>query len=68
MKMHCALAVADVLQPVPPFRHVRSSYSPEVARADFDRIPGVRESFVREADIGKNRAWEEADAVPLELD
>ncbi len=61
MKMHCALAVADVLQPVPPFEHVRSSYFPEVARADFARIPGVKDSFVREADIGKNRAWERSE-------
>jgi hypothetical protein len=58
MKMHCALAMADVLQPVPRFAHVRKSYFPEALREDFARMTGVADSYVYEADIGKNRAWE----------
>ena len=61
MKMHCALAMADVLQPVAPFQHVRKSYFPEALREDFARIAGVEDSYVYEADIGKNRAWERSD-------
>jgi hypothetical protein len=61
MKMHCALAMADVLQPVARFAHVRKSYFPEALRADFAQIAGVEDSYVYEADIGKNRAWERSD-------
>jgi hypothetical protein len=58
MKAHCALAVADVLQPVPPFENVSRSYFPEELRADFAAMTGVRTRFVREVDVGKNLAWE----------
>lgn len=58
LKMHCSLAIADVLQPVEPFEHVRSSYFPEVLREDFARIAGVENDYVYEVDVGKNRAWE----------
>lgn len=61
MKMTCGLDVADVLQPVPPFRNIRKSIFPETLRHDFDRIPGVEDSFVYEYDIGKNREWERSD-------
>jgi hypothetical protein len=61
MKMHCALAMADVLQPVPRFAHVRRSYSPEALREDFARMAGVEDAYVYEADIGKNRAWERSE-------
>lgn len=58
-KLHCALAVAAVLQPVEPFGHVRSSYFPEVLREDFARIAGVRDAFVHDSDVGQRRVWEE---------
>jgi hypothetical protein len=61
MKIHCALAMADVLQPVPRFAHVRRSYSPEALREDFARMAGVEDAYVYEADIGKNRAWERSE-------
>lgn len=64
LKMHCALAVAAVLQPVAPFAHVRSSYFPETPRRDFARIPGVQNRLVEDSDVGQNRAWETADAAP----
>ena len=37
MKMICALDVADVLRPVPPFQDVRKSFFPEALREDFAR-------------------------------
>jgi hypothetical protein len=58
LKMHCSLAIADVLKPVPPFQHVRSSYFPETLRGDFARIAGVEDNYVYEVDVGKNRSWE----------
>jgi hypothetical protein len=62
MKAHCALAVADVLRPVPPFEKVTRSYYPEGLRADFAAMRGVRTSYVREVDIGKNQSWERGEA------
>jgi len=62
LKAHCALAAADVLRPVPPFENVTRSYFPEGLRADFAAMPGVRTSYVREADVGKNREWERGEA------
>jgi hypothetical protein len=62
MKMQCALAMADVLQPVPPFQHVRKSVFPEALREDFAAIPGVEDSYVYEADIGQNKDWERSAA------
>lgn len=62
-KMHCALAVAAVLQPLDRFGHTRSSYFPEVLREDFARIDGVKEGFIYERDEGKNRVWEQASAA-----
>lgn len=57
-KMHCALAIAAVLQPMPRFDAVRASYFPEVVREDFARFDGVEEGFIYEHDTGKNRVWE----------
>jgi hypothetical protein len=64
LKMHCALAVADVLRPVPPFENVTRSYYPEGLRADFAAMAGVRTSYVHEVDLGKNREWERSGAAP----
>ncbi len=61
-KMHCGLAVAGALRRAPQFEAVRSSYFPEGARKDFARIPGVEDRYVRETDVGQNRAWEAARA------
>jgi hypothetical protein len=61
LKMECALAVADVLRPVPPFQDVRTSFFPETVREDFARIAGVENSYVYETDIGKNNEWERTD-------
>jgi hypothetical protein len=58
-KMHCSLAAAAVLQPVPQFAHVRSSYFPEVMREDFAKIPGVQDSFVYGEDDGQVKVWEQ---------
>jgi hypothetical protein len=63
MKAHCALAMADVLQPVPPFQNVRKSYFPEVLREDFAALDGVRTRYVREIDVGKNRDWETSEGA-----
>ena len=65
LKMECGLAVADVLQPVPPFQEVRKSFFPEVVRRDFARIAGVENHFVYETDVGKNNAWERSDTPRL---
>lgn len=62
LKMTCGLDVADVLQPVPPFQGVRKSFFPQALRDDFDRLPGVEDSYVYERDVGKNNAWERVDA------
>ena len=62
LKMTCGLDVADVLQPVPPFTGVRKSFFPQALREDFQRLPGVQDSYVYERDIGKNNAWERVDA------
>jgi hypothetical protein len=61
LKMECALAVADVLQPVPPFEDVRTTFFPETVREDFAHIAGVENSYVYEMDVGKNNAWERTD-------
>lgn len=60
MKMTCALAAADVLQPVPPFQNVSRSVFPEALRRDFAAMPGVETRFVHEDDVGQNRVWETA--------
>ena len=62
MKSHCALAMADVLRPVPPFEHVRKSYFPEALREDFAGMPGVEQNYVYEVDIGQNKDWERSEA------
>jgi hypothetical protein len=62
LKMHCALAIAAVLQPLERFGHARASYFPEVLREDFARIDGVREGFVYGEDEGKVKVWEQAAA------
>jgi hypothetical protein len=63
MKMTCALEVADVLQPVPPFRDVPRSWFPEALRADFASMAGVEDRYIYESDIGKNRTWELGDGA-----
>lgn len=62
LKLWCSLAVADVLEPVPPFTQVRANFFPEVLREDFARLPGVRSEFVYEDDTGQNREWERTPA------
>lgn len=64
MKAHCALAVADVLRPVPPFQNVTRSYFPEYLREDFARMPGATTTIISESDVGKNAAWEAEPAPP----
>lgn len=59
MKMTCAIDMADVLKPVPPFQDVPVSFFPEALRKSFADMPGVETHYVYESDIGKNRAWEE---------
>jgi hypothetical protein len=61
MKMTCALEVADVLQPVPPFQDAPRSIFPEALRANFAERPGVETRFIRESDVGQNRVWEPSD-------
>ena len=61
MKMTCSLAAADVLRPVPPFTGVRYSLFPEALRRDFEKIPGVTDSYVYENDVGQNKVWEHSD-------
>ena len=58
MKMTCALAIADVLHPVPRFADAPSSVYPEALRAYFAGLPGVEARFVTDSDVGKNNAWE----------
>jgi hypothetical protein len=58
MKMQCAIATADVLQPLPRFAHVRKSFFPEALRQDFAAMDGAEIHYVYESDVGKNRAWE----------
>ena len=60
MKMTCALAMAEVLHPVPRFADAPSSVQPEALRAWFATLPGVEAHFVTDADVGKNNAWEAA--------
>ena len=62
MKMTCALDMADVLKPVPPFQDVPVSFFPEALRADFAAWPGVEDRYITESDMGKNREWERAAA------
>jgi hypothetical protein len=64
MKTQCALAIADVLRPVPPFEGVERDFYPEPLREYFSRMPDVEQHFVRELDIGKNREWERSDIPP----
>lgn len=58
MKMTCALAMAEVLRPVPRFADAPSSVYPEALRAWFAALPGVETHFVTDSDVGKNRVWE----------
>jgi hypothetical protein len=62
-KMLCAEAITSAIRPVEPFTHVGITLFPEGVRKDFARIPGVQDSYVREDDVGKNRAWELPAAV-----
>ena len=57
-KMTCSVVTAEVVQNVPPFTSVRSSWFPETLREDFARIPGVQTGYRRETDIGQNSVWE----------
>jgi hypothetical protein len=58
MKLTCALAVADVLQPVPDFADVPHSFYPEALRANFAAREGVRVTYIYDSDVGQNRVWE----------
>ena len=64
MKMTCALAIADVLHPVPRFADAPSSVYPEALRAYFAGLPGVEAHLVTDSDVGKNNAWEGPGAAP----
>lgn len=59
MKMTCALAIADVLTPIPRFSDAPSSVYPEALRAWFAGLPGVDIHYVTDSDVGKNNAWEQ---------
>ncbi|MFO1106744.1 MAG: hypothetical protein U1E34_11635 [Amaricoccus sp.] len=57
-KLECALTTAAVLQSVPPFDHyVHTTLFPESLRQDFAQIPGVKDRFVYESDVGQNKEW-----------
>jgi hypothetical protein len=62
LKMTCALAAADVLQPVPPFQEVSRSVFPEALRRDFAAMPEVEIRYVHDSDVGQNRVWEQEPA------
>lgn len=64
-KFLCNTSVAAALRPVAPFGEVRGGFFPETTRDDFARISGVEDSYVYEADVGKNNAWERS-AVPVQ--
>ncbi|MBB5221097.1 hypothetical protein HNP73_001018 [Amaricoccus macauensis] len=61
MKMMCSLAAADVLRTVPQFDGVTKSIFPEGLRRDFEQMPGVTTTYVRENDVGQNKVWERSD-------
>jgi len=62
MKMTCALAVAEVLHPVPRFADAPSNIQPEALREWFAKQPGVAIHYVTDSDVGKNNVWEQPDA------
>jgi hypothetical protein len=62
MKMTCALAMAEVLHPVPRFADAPSSVYPEALRAYFAALPGVENHYVTDSDVGKNKVWDASDA------
>jgi hypothetical protein len=64
-KMLCATSVAGALRGVPPFENVATSVFPESVRRDFAKIPGVRDSFVREDDLTQEKVWEREGEQPL---
>ena len=62
--MLCAGSVTGAIRGVEPFTQVRGSLFPEAVRRDFARIVGVENSYVREFDIGQNKAWETTLTLP----
>jgi hypothetical protein len=62
-KTQCAITLAHVLRPVPPFQEVRRSLFPQALREEFARLDGVETSTVHDTDIGKNNEWERGGAV-----
>ena len=42
-------------------RRAGTSFFPEALRRDFEKIPGVEDSYVYENDVGQNNAWEHSD-------
>jgi hypothetical protein len=56
-KMFCSNATGAILNGVPQFANVRSSFFPENLRRDFAEVPGVIDSYWYENDLVK--------AVPL---
>jgi hypothetical protein len=63
-KMLCAGSVTGAIRGVEPFTQVRTSLFPEMVRRDFASIAGVEDSYVREFDIGQNKAWETTTTFP----
>ena len=64
MKMTCALAVAEVLHPVPRFADAPTNIQPEALREWFATQPGVEIHYVTDSDVGKNKVWEQPGAPP----
>jgi hypothetical protein len=62
MKMTCALAMAEILHPVPRFADAPVDVYPEALRAWFAGLPGVEDHYVTESDVGKNNAWDRSEA------
>jgi hypothetical protein len=62
MKMTCALAMAEVMRPVPRFADAPADVYPEGLRAYFAALPGVRDHYVYDSDVGQNNAWERSEA------
>lgn len=63
LKMECAIAVSRVVQTVPPFTGVGTTFFPESIREDFAVIPGVETRRIYETDEGQNKVWEQEDAA-----
>ncbi|MEE9454767.1 MAG: hypothetical protein V3V13_10345 [Paracoccaceae bacterium] len=53
-QLRCGLSVSSVLNGVPMFSSIRTTYYPGKIMDDFAKIPGVSTTYVRENDIGQN--------------